>query len=229
MSMPAIPTNLKNVAVPPGTDAPTDAAVRAASVQKYRQRADVYDGRCGPTWPIRERAVTALQLQPGERVLDVGCGTGLSLALLREGVGSNGQIYGCDHSPDMLAHARQRVADAGWRNVQLLETPAQALQLPEPVDALLLHYTHDILRSPSAITQLLAQAKPGARVAIAGIKYFPRWLAPLNLWVYWKNQGYNGAPGELTSPWDRIEPLLSDWQWTPTQWGMGYLASGRVR
>lgn len=205
-----------------------DAEVRAASLLKYRQRAAVYDGRCGPTWQIRERAVAALQLQPGQRVLDVGCGTGLSLALL-QAVGVNGMVFGCDHSPDMLAHAQRRVAQAGWTNVRLLQTPVQALSLPEPVDALLLHYTHDILRSPAAIARLLAQARPGARVAIAGIKYFPRWLAPLNLWVYLKNHGYNGAPGHLTTPWDRVAPYLGDWQWAPTQWGMGYLASGRVR
>jgi ubiquinone/menaquinone biosynthesis C-methylase UbiE len=161
-------------------------------------------------------------------VLDVGCGTGLSLALLRRAVGVGGKVYGCDHSPDMLALARRRVADAGWANVQLLEAPAQALSLPEPADALLLHYTHDILRSPVAIERLLAQARPGARLAIAGIKYFPRWLAPLNLWVYFKNHGYNGAPGQLATPWDRIAPHLGDWRWTPTQWGMGYLASGQV-
>jgi ubiquinone/menaquinone biosynthesis C-methylase UbiE len=216
-----------NLSKPSPLDA--EARVRAASLRKYRDRAAVYDGRCGPTWPIRERAVAALQLQPGERVLDVGCGTGLSLALLLQGVGSRGRVYGFDHSPDMLARARERVRGADWANVALFETSAQELSLPEPVDALLLHYTHDILRSPTAISRLLAQAKPGARVAIAGIKYFPRWLAPLNLWVYFKNLGYNGAPGQLTTPWDRIEPLLSDWQWTPTQWGMGYLASGRVR
>jgi hypothetical protein len=120
------------------------------------------------------------------------------------------------------------VVTAGWANVQLLEAPAQDLDLPEPVDAMLLHYTHDIMRSPAALARLLALARPGARVAVAGIKYFPRWLAPLNLWVYFKNLGYNGAPGQLTSPWDRIEPQLCDWQWASTQWGMGYLASGVV-
>jgi ubiquinone/menaquinone biosynthesis C-methylase UbiE len=207
---------------------PDDARIRAASLLKYRKRAAAYDGRCGPTWPIRERAVAALHLQPGQRVLDVGCGTGLSLALLRERVGGDGSVYGCDQSPDMLAHARRRVAEAGWANVQLVESAAQGLKLPEPVDALLFHYTHDILRSPAAIERLLALARPGARVAIAGIKYFPRWLAPLNLWVYYKNYGYNGAPGQLAAPWDGIAPRLSGWQCRATQWGMGYLAVGQV-
>jgi SAM-dependent methyltransferase len=210
------------------TEQSSDEIVRARSLAKYRQHADGYDSTCGPTWPIRERAVAALQLQPGQVVLDVGCGTGLSLALLRAAVGETGRIYGFDQSPEMLALARARAASAGWRNVELFETSAQALNLPEPVDALLFHYTHDILRSPLALDRLVGSARPGAMVAIAGVKYFPRWLAPLNFWVYLKNRPYNGEPGELASPWDRIAPRLSDWRLAPTQFGMGYLASGRV-
>jgi len=203
-------------------------AVRAASIEKYRKRAAGYDATCGPTWPIRERAVAMLGLQLGQSVLDVGCGTGLSLPLLRAAVGDAGRVYGFDQSPEMLAQARRRVSEAGWDNVELFETAAQGLRLPDRVDALLFHYTHDILRSHSAIDSLLACARPGAVVAIAGIKYFPRWLAPLNLWVYLKNHGYNGAPGELRAPWDRIAPRLVDWSITITQYGMGYLARGRV-
>ena len=183
-----------------------DESVRAHSLAKYRKRAARYDATCGPTWPIRERAIAALNLQPGQAVLDVGCGTGLSLALLSAAVGKQGRIYGFDQSPDMLAQARQRTDAAGWRNVELFECPAQSLNLPTPVDAILFHYTHDILRSPLAVDRLLAVAKHGAAVAIAGIKYFPPWLAPLNIWVYAKNHGYNGSPGELTAPWDRIAP-----------------------
>ncbi len=214
----------------PRIDAPAtpDEATRRRSRAKYRQRAAGYDRTCGPTWTIREHTIAALALQPGQRVLDVACGTGLSLALLRERVGEAGQVYGFDHSAEMLVQARARVAQAGWRNVTLFETPAQALRLPQPIDALLFHYTHDILRSDAALSSILASARPGARIAIAGIKYFPRWLAPLNAWVYWKNHGYNGAPGGLRSPWDRIAPRLTDWQLVATQFGMGYLASGRL-
>jgi SAM-dependent methyltransferase len=206
-----------------------DQVVRDRSLAKYRQKAAHYDSTVGPTWTIRERAVAALQLKPGQCVLDVGCGTGMSLSLLQAAVGDTGRVYGCDHSPDMLARARQQVVTAGWPNVQVVECPAQAVRLAEPVDALLFHYTHDILRSPAAIQRLLGLAKPGARVAIAGIKYFPRWMAPLNLWVYLKNRGYNGAPGQLSTPWDHIQQHLDDWHWARTQWGMGYLASGRLR
>ena len=206
-----------------------DSDIRRRSVEKYRHRARGYDDTCGPTWPIRQRAIAALSLQPGDRVLDVGCGTGLSLELLRCAVGDGGHVFGFDHSAEMLQQAQARVASMGWCNVTLLHTHAQALTLPQQVDALLFHYTHDILRSPSALAAVLACARPGARVAIAGIKYFPAWLAPLNLWVYLKNFGYNGAPGGLRRPWSGIEPRLADWRFTPTQFGMGYLASGRLR
>ena len=209
-------------------ESPCDDSIRAASQRKYRSRAAGYDRTAGPTWPIREQAIAGLRLAPGQRVLDVGCGTGLSLALLRQSVGASGTVVGIDHSPDMLKHAHARVAEAGWPNVFVQETPAQALVLAEPVDALLFHYTHDVLRSAAALDRLLQCARPGARVAVAGIKFFPPWLAPLNAWVYLKNRGYNGAPGELATPWDRIAPRLRDWQMRPTQWGMGYLAFGCV-
>ena len=55
---------------------PPDEIVRARSLAKYRKRAARYDRTCGPTWPIRERAIAALNLQPGQAVLDVGCGNG---------------------------------------------------------------------------------------------------------------------------------------------------------
>jgi demethylmenaquinone methyltransferase/2-methoxy-6-polyprenyl-1,4-benzoquinol methylase len=210
--------------VEPTDDEPT----RRRSLARYRRHAAHYDASCGPTRRIRERTVAALRLRPGERVLDVACGTGLSLPLLRAAVGDAGHVFGFDHSTEMLARARGRAAAAGWRNVTLLHAAAQAVALPEPVDALLFHYTHDILRSPAALERVLACARPGARVAIAGIKYFPGWLAVLNPWVYLKNAGYNGAPGGLRTPWERIAPRLADWRFAPTQCGMGYIAGGRL-
>jgi SAM-dependent methyltransferase len=148
---------------------------------------------------------------------------------LRNAVGPTGQVIGFDQSPEMLAQAREKVAAEGWHNVELHLCGVAELPLPAtPVDALLFHYTHDILRSPAAVARLLTLARPGARVSVAGIKYFAWPLAWLNPWVYWKNRGYNGSPGELSTPWDHLAPRLVNWQRQDTQWGMGYLASGQV-
>ena len=105
----------------------SEEVVRARSLARYCRRAATYDSTCGPTWPIRERAVASLHLQPGQAVLDVACGTGLSLPLLRAAVGETGRVYGFDQSPAMLAQAFARSAAAGWRNVHLFETAAHTL------------------------------------------------------------------------------------------------------
>lgn len=69
--------------------------------------------------PYRDGAVAALGLRPGERVLDLACGTGLNFEHLEDAVGPGGQIVGLDYTPAMLAQVRQRVARYGWRNVAL--------------------------------------------------------------------------------------------------------------
>jgi SAM-dependent methyltransferase len=208
---------------------PNDAeAVRRQSIERYRRRAADYDTRCDRTWPLRIRAVAALALEPGQVVLDVGCGTGLSFEMLRAGVGETGTVIGLEQSPDMAQRALARVRAAGWPNVDVIVASAQSALLPRPVDALLFNYTHDICRSPAAVRNLLGQARPGARVSLAGIKAFPSWLAPLNLYVYLKNRAYNGNPGELRAPWDLVAAHLVDWRFEPTQFGMGYLAQGRL-
>src|SRR3990172_4308941 len=65
------------------------------------------------TRPARAAAVKRLAVQPGETVIDLGCGTGLSLRLLVDAVGPDGRVTGVDASPDMLARARHRVEGAG--------------------------------------------------------------------------------------------------------------------
>src|SRR5437763_10685971 len=55
---------------------------------------------------LRERAVQRLALKAGNRVLEIGCGTGRNFAHLRAAVGPSGQVYGVDLSSGMLARAQ---------------------------------------------------------------------------------------------------------------------------
>lgn len=86
---------------------------------------------------IRRRAVARLELKPGDRVLEVGCGTGRNFRQLTAAVGATGEIVGVDFTPAMLAVARRQCQRQGWKNVELLEHDAASYELPVPVDGVL--------------------------------------------------------------------------------------------
>lgn len=139
--------------------------------RRYRLLAGRYDWLIRrPTQRLRREAVAHLALQKGECILDLGCGTGLSLPFLCEAVGETGKVYGVEVSPEMLQIARRRVEQEGLRNVMLLKASAESFQLEDPVDALLCFYTHDIMLSPTALPRAMRWLKPGARIVAAGGK-----------------------------------------------------------
>jgi arsenite methyltransferase len=196
------------------------------SIERYRSKAAGYDASAQYTMPLRRRTIALLQLQPGQAVLDVGAGTGLSYALLRAGVGEEGSVMAFEQSPEMFEQARARVVREGWRNVWHACRDAETIRLPQPADAVLFNYVHDILRTPAAVDNLMSQVRPGAHVAVAGMKFFPWWTGPLNLLPWLKNRPYNARPADLWHPWDLIERWCDDFRRVSTQWGMGYIAHG---
>ena len=138
---------------PPPAPAPAHAPDLARAQALYRQRAAFYDAELAPFEPLRREAVVLLGLQPGQQVLDLGCGTGLSLPLLAEQVGPTGRVWGLEPCPEMAAQARQRCADTGWSQVQVCQ--ADVLHADWPVglqaDAALFQFAHDLLQQPEAL------------------------------------------------------------------------------
>lgn len=199
------------------------------ALARYRHKAALYDASAERTMPLRRRAIGLLALQPGETVLDAGAGTGLSYALLRDGVGATGRVLAFEQSPEMHALAAARVQREGWRNLWHTLAPAESVRLPAPADAVLFNFTHDILRSPAALDNLLPQLRPGARIVVCGMKFFPWWTGPLNLLPWMKNRPYNVRAGELWRPWNLLQPRCADWQQWTVLGGMGYLARARIR
>jgi arsenite methyltransferase len=199
------------------------------SIQRYRARAAGYDDSAHYTMPLRLRTIDLLRLQPGDVVLDVGAGTGLSYAPLLERVGPTGRVLAFEQSPDMFAHAAARAKALADPRLWHVNAPAESVQLPQPVDAILFNYVHDISRTPAAVANILRQARPGARIAIAGMKFFPWWTGPLNLLAWLKNRPYNAKAADLWRPWDLIEPHCNGFTRAATMAGMGYIAHGTLK
>jgi demethylmenaquinone methyltransferase/2-methoxy-6-polyprenyl-1,4-benzoquinol methylase len=209
----------------PGGASPPDRDERVR--RKYRRNARWYDRAVAPlTARLREDAVARLALHEGARVLDLGCGTGLSLPLLRTAVGESGAVYGVDLSADMLAAARRRCSEADWRNVHLIEADAESVELPESLDGLLGFYTNDILFSPTALPRAFGFLRPGARVVVAGAKLARGWRGAL---VNPITRGYSGLAvtrALVHEPYALLRERLADFGVEERSLGSQYLAWG---
>ena len=207
---------------------PRKAPDRAAALAQYRQRAAIYDLELAVFEPIRHSAIELLAAQPGDTVLDVGCGTGLSLPLLLAAVGARGHIVGIEQSPEMIERARQRVRAQRWRQVRLIQAPAEVAELPLQADAALFHFTHDILRRPEALKHLVGHLRPGARVVASGLKWAPPWAWPANLLVLPAALRSVTTLEGLDRPWSRLEALIGPMQVQSLLLGAAYVALGTV-
>lgn len=110
----------------------------------YQKHAGVYDlavylyyliGMRIGHW--RRLVMEALKLRPGDTIVEIGCGTGLNFPLLEKGIGEQGRIIGVDISEAMLERAKERVARAGWHNVELVCSSAAEYRFPDKVDGIL--------------------------------------------------------------------------------------------
>ncbi len=155
----------------------------------------------------RVLGIAELQLRPGDRVLDLGCGTGLNFPLLLDAVGPSGAVVGVDASSSMLARARTRCRSGGWDNVELIEADAGQLngalshsRAGEVFDAALFTYSLSIIaRWREAWAQATDLLRTGGRAAVVDLA-LPRgrWriLAPLARIACW-----TGGVDRHREPW----------------------------
>lgn len=211
----------------PGRNLTTRGPDRDAALEQYRRRAGVYDLELAFFEPIRRLAISRLELRPGDVVFDVGCGTGLSLTMLRQRVGAKGRIVGIEQSPEMFEQARRRVARARWARVTLTCSPVEDADLRIKADAALFHFTHDILQRPEAIANVLSHLKPGARVVASGLKWAAPWLMqPVNLLVLPAALRSVTSLTGMDRPWQRLQKQLGRMTVESRLLGGAYVASG---
>ncbi|MCA9000422.1 MAG: methyltransferase domain-containing protein [Planctomycetes bacterium] len=126
-------------------------------------------------YAAREGLVAALGLKPGERVADVGAGTGLYMVPFSESVGSEGIVYEADISPRFIEHLEERKSAEGLRNVRVHASTETSLNLPsDSIDAAFVCDTyHHFEYHKSMLASLRNALSRGGRLMIVDFERIP--------------------------------------------------------
>lgn len=118
--------------------------------------------------PIGAALLARADYQPGERVLDLGCGGGATTLAIAEVVGPQGTALGLDIAPMLIGRARQRAADAGSAARFVCADAATAQLAEQPFDRLFSRFGSMFFAEPvPAFVNLRTMLKPGARIDLA--------------------------------------------------------------
>lgn len=99
-----------------------------------------------------------LNLQRGDLVVDIGCGTGLNFDLLQEAIGPTGKVIGVDLTDAMLDRARERIAQYGWKNVELVQSDAAQYEFPGEVSGVISTFALSFVPDCAGVIENGAQA-----------------------------------------------------------------------
>ena len=123
---------------------------------KQHWDADLYDDRHAFVWKHGASLVELLDPKTGERILDLGCGTGHLTAAIAD---AGATVVGLDHSAEMLAQAR-----AAYPRLSFVQGDARDFTFPEPFDAVFSNAVLHWVRQPERVIRCVHDAlRPGGR------------------------------------------------------------------
>ncbi len=123
---------------------------------------------------MREAGLVKLAVTPGERILEIGFGTGHCLVDLAKSIGPTGKVFGIDISENMVSIARELIEKSQIADrVEVQRADAEALPYSEnSMDAIFMNFTLELFDTPE-IPGVLAQCKrilrPGGRIVVVGV------------------------------------------------------------
>jgi demethylmenaquinone methyltransferase/2-methoxy-6-polyprenyl-1,4-benzoquinol methylase len=223
-------------------DASRDNGTHERLIEIYRKKAKHYDltSRLYPVpgYPQRAqrlRAAQALQLRPGDSVVDVACGTGLNFSLIEQAIGPEGRVVGVDLTDAMLAQARHRMEARGWTNITLVQADAAEFDFPSGIDAILSTYAlTQVPECGDVIARGAAALSRGGRWAVLDLKapdHPPRRLADLAIALLRPFASID--EWIMRRPWEAIRVAMHDTlidpSWTEFCFGTAFLAAGSRR
>jgi ubiquinone/menaquinone biosynthesis C-methylase UbiE len=178
-------------------------------------------------WGLRRSAVERLDLRLGDRVLEVGCGTGRNLPFLHKAVGAGGRIYGVDLSPGMLRRADDLARQRGWRNVELVQSDAVDYVAPEPLDGILFSLSYNTMPHHLAVLDhVWKQLRPGGTLVIMDAKPPPgrggELVLPFSVWLM--KHTVLGNP--YIQPWKDLAKVADEFDMEEYLFGSYYICRG---
>jgi phosphatidylethanolamine/phosphatidyl-N-methylethanolamine N-methyltransferase len=169
------------------------ADIEAHESKLYSEFAPLYDRVFGKMFYNRlERVIEDLDIPPGAQVLEVGAGTGTSFPAYP----THCNVTGVDLAPDMLARARQKIAENGWRHLKVMEMNALDLKFPDnSFDFVMAFHVVTVVPDP---VLMMAEAKrvckPSGRIVIVNhftsdvpvLGSLTKAMDPLTRWLGWR-------------------------------------------